>query len=326
MDSLAGGSPRQLARIAGALYLINIVGGAFAITIVPAMLVVQATSQPRPRTSRRTSCSTGSGLAAHVVVTATNVPLAVIFYELFKVVSRRLALLDAFFILVATAIEAAGLLNQFAPLVLLGNGPYTSALSPSQIQALAYLPGDLASIDYTVHTVFFGLDILCSAYSCSDRPFFPEPSASCWPSTAWPTSATASPTSWRRKRQPTLFPGSNCPPSLVKDRSACGSSRLASTSTDGKSRRGRQSRCSPRNWRHCDESPQLGGCASSPTTPPLRLVVRPGREVMSLPCHPILCPKVGRGQVVAVTKLVILLVIPPAITGHVRNALDGRAC
>jgi uncharacterized protein DUF4386 len=41
MDSLAGGSPRQLARIAGALYLINIVGGAFAITIVPAMLVVQ---------------------------------------------------------------------------------------------------------------------------------------------------------------------------------------------------------------------------------------------------------------------------------------------
>jgi hypothetical protein len=51
-----------------------------------------------------------------------------------------------------------------------------------------------------------------------------------------------------------------------------------------------------------------------------------GAEVMSLPCHPILCPKVGRGQVVAVTKLVILLVIPPAITGHVRNALDGRAC
>jgi hypothetical protein len=29
------------------------------------------------------------------VVTTTNVPLAVIFYELFKVVNRRLALLDA---------------------------------------------------------------------------------------------------------------------------------------------------------------------------------------------------------------------------------------
>jgi hypothetical protein len=41
MDSLAGGSPRRLARLAGALYLISILGGVFAITIVPAMLVVQ---------------------------------------------------------------------------------------------------------------------------------------------------------------------------------------------------------------------------------------------------------------------------------------------
>ncbi len=67
------------------------------------------------------------GLAGHVVVTVTNVPLAVIFYDLFKVVNRRLALLDAFFILVATAIEAAGLLHQFAPLVLVGSGASASA-------------------------------------------------------------------------------------------------------------------------------------------------------------------------------------------------------
>jgi formate/nitrite transporter FocA (FNT family) len=35
MASVAGASPRRLARIAGALYLVNIVGGAFAIFIVP---------------------------------------------------------------------------------------------------------------------------------------------------------------------------------------------------------------------------------------------------------------------------------------------------
>jgi hypothetical protein len=108
------------------------------------------------------------------VVTTTNVFLAVIFYELFKVVNPRLALLDAFFILVATAIEAAGLLNQFAPLVLLGNGPYGSALSPAQLQALAYLPSDLASIDYTIHTVFFGLDILVFAYLVLRSAFLPR--------------------------------------------------------------------------------------------------------------------------------------------------------
>ena len=62
MDFIAGASPRQLARIAGALYLINIVGGAFAIGVVQAMLVVPATRQPRPTASRRTSSSTGSAL------------------------------------------------------------------------------------------------------------------------------------------------------------------------------------------------------------------------------------------------------------------------
>jgi Domain of unknown function (DUF4386) len=108
------------------------------------------------------------------VVTTTNVPLAVIFYELFKVVNRRLALLDACFILVATAIEAAGLVNQFAPLALLGDGPYASALSPSQLQALAALPGDLASVDYTIHAVFFGLDILVFAYLVLSSKFLPR--------------------------------------------------------------------------------------------------------------------------------------------------------
>ena len=40
MDSIADTSPRQLARVAGGLYLINILLGAFAIGIVPAMLGV----------------------------------------------------------------------------------------------------------------------------------------------------------------------------------------------------------------------------------------------------------------------------------------------
>jgi hypothetical protein len=88
------------------------------------------------------------GLAAHVVVTVTNIPMALLFYELLKVVNRRLALLDVFFSLVATAVEAASLLSQFTPVVLLGSRHYASALPPAQLHALAYLPGDLATTDY----------------------------------------------------------------------------------------------------------------------------------------------------------------------------------
>ena len=171
--SVAGASPRRLARMAGALYLINIVLGAFAIGIVPAMLIVPdlATTAHNIQTH---DLLYRAGLAAHVVVTLTNVPLAVIFYELFKVVNRRLALLDVFFILVATAIEAAGVVTQFTPLVLLGNGHYTSALPAAQLHALAYLPLDLSSIDYNVHTVFFGFDILLMAYLVLRSTFLPK--------------------------------------------------------------------------------------------------------------------------------------------------------
>jgi hypothetical protein len=84
MDSIADGSPRRLARLAGALYLINILGGALAITVVPAMLVVQGDLAATAQNIQAHELLYRSGLAAHLVVTTTNVPLAVIFYELFK--------------------------------------------------------------------------------------------------------------------------------------------------------------------------------------------------------------------------------------------------
>src|SRR5919202_2534183 len=174
MDSTADSAPRQLARMAGALYLINIVLGAFAIGVVPAMVVVAGDAAATAHNIQTHELLYRLGLAAHVLVTVTNVPLALIFYELFKVVNRRLALLDAFFILVATALEAAGLLNQFAPLVLLGNESYASALPPTHLQALAYMPNTLSGIDYSLHTVFFGFDILIFAYLVVRSRFLPR--------------------------------------------------------------------------------------------------------------------------------------------------------
>jgi Domain of unknown function (DUF4386) len=173
MDLTAGASPRRLARIAGSLYLVNILAGAFAIGVVPTVLVVHnmATTAHNIQTHEllyRLS------LAAHVVVTATNVPMAVIFYELFKVVNRRLAMLDVFLSLVATAIEAASLLNQFTPLVLLGSSRYTSALPPGQLHALAYLPTDLATTGYSIYTVFYGLDFIVVGYLVFRSTFLPR--------------------------------------------------------------------------------------------------------------------------------------------------------
>jgi Domain of unknown function (DUF4386) len=174
MDSIAGDSPRQMARTAGALYLINIVFGAFAIGYLPAVLVVSGNAAATAHNIQAHELLYRLGLAAHLIVVLTNIPMAVIFYDLFKVVNRRIALLDVFFILVATSVEAASLLNQVAPLVLLGSGPYTSALPAAQLQALAYLPSDLSAISYSIYGVFYGFDIICVAYLVLRSTFLPR--------------------------------------------------------------------------------------------------------------------------------------------------------
>ena len=173
MDSFVGSSPRRVARMAGGLYLINIVGGAFGLGLVP-LLLLSPDLAVTAHNIQTHELLYRSGVVAHLIVTVTNVPMAVLFYELFKVVNRKLALLDVFLSLVATAIEAAGLLGGFAPLVLLGNGPYAGALPTAQLQALAQLPGDLSGLDYDIHTVFYGLDFLCVAYLVLRSTFLPR--------------------------------------------------------------------------------------------------------------------------------------------------------
>jgi len=173
MDSITGLSPRQLARTAGALYLINIVFGAFALGVVPAILITHDAAATAHNIQAH-ELLYRLGLATHVVVTLTNIPMALLFYDLFKVVNRGIALLDVFFGLVATAIEAASILNDVTPAVLLGNSRYTHALPPAQLHALAYLPGDLSPIGYSIYGIFYGCDALCVAYLVLKSTFMPR--------------------------------------------------------------------------------------------------------------------------------------------------------
>src|SRR6516162_2853162 len=119
-------SPRTLARMAGGLYLIVIVAGAFAVGYVPAALVVPGDAAATAHNIQAHELLYRLSIVAHVIILLCNVLLALFFYDLFKVVNRRLALLVVFFTLVGTAIESANLLNQFAPLILLGGGRYSS--------------------------------------------------------------------------------------------------------------------------------------------------------------------------------------------------------
>ena len=173
MDRIAAASPRQLARTAGGLYLINILGGFFAIGLVPGLLVVSGDATATAHNIQTNELLYRSGLAAHILIVMTNVFLAIIFYDLFKVVNRRLALLVVFFTLVGTAVESANLLSQFTPLVLLDGGP-SSVFTAEQLHAQAYMSLALAKIGYDVSSVFFAGYGLAIGYLVFKSGFLPR--------------------------------------------------------------------------------------------------------------------------------------------------------
>src|SRR5215471_4708211 len=139
-ERIAEVSPRLEARIAGGLYLIIIVGGFFAIGFVPAALVVPGDAVATVHNIQAHELLYRLGLVVHMIILPINIPLTLILYDLFQVVNRRLSLLMVFFLLVGTAIEGANLLNQFAPLTLLGGGRYLSVFTTEQLQVLSYIP------------------------------------------------------------------------------------------------------------------------------------------------------------------------------------------
>ena len=166
-------SPR-LARIAGALYLVNIVAGAFALGYVGSAAPTIHDNETLFR----------AGIAAHVAVTLTNPALMLIFYELFKVVDRRLALMAAFFGLVATAIEGGSLFVQVEHPVVTAYDVYTMffAISLTTIGYLVYrssflprLIGVLLAIDGAGYLLYSFADIFAPGFASHLVPWVQLP-------------------------------------------------------------------------------------------------------------------------------------------------------
>src|SRR5437868_9203938 len=106
-------SPRSKARIAGLLYLIVIVGGLFAEIFVRGRLVVSGDPAATALNIQAHEMLYRFGFAVEVFYCACNVPLILIFYDLFKIVNRSAAVLVVLFSLIGTAIESVSLLCHF---------------------------------------------------------------------------------------------------------------------------------------------------------------------------------------------------------------------
>jgi hypothetical protein len=114
------------------------------------------------------------GWALGLISTTCYVALMALFYQVFRPVSRTLAVLAAFFGLVGCAITAVGSLFQLAPLVILGGGSYLSVFNATQMQALALLFLNLGVQVSDIALVFFGLFQLVLGYLIFRSTFLPR--------------------------------------------------------------------------------------------------------------------------------------------------------
>lgn len=166
-------SPQAYARLAGFLYLIVIVGGVFAEIFVRQRLMVTGNAAATARNILSHPHLLRLGFVAELVPLLCNVVLALLFYELFKIVSRRVALLVVFFTLVGSAIEGVALIDHLAPLLLLEHGQ-ALGIDPVLLQAQAYVALNLQSIGFAIALTFFGCYCLAIGYLIYRSTFLPR--------------------------------------------------------------------------------------------------------------------------------------------------------
>ena len=173
---LGEASPRTRARLTGVVYLLFFVTAVLGSIIAPGISGPGATGDAATTANNIVTHQTAFriGWALGLTSTALYVALMALFYQLFKPVSRTLALLAVFFGLVGCAVTAFGGLFLLAPLVILGGSPYLNVFNSNQLQALALLFLNLnVQLDY-IALIFFGTFQIVLGYVIFKSTFLPR--------------------------------------------------------------------------------------------------------------------------------------------------------
>ena len=167
-------SPQLYARVSGIFYLVLIACGFFAEFFVRAHAIVAGDPAATAHNIMAAETLYRAACTSDVTVLICDVVLTMTLYVLLTPVNRNLALLMAFFHLVAGSVLAANLINHFEPLLLLNGAKYLSAFQQDQLQALAYVAIRAHGIGYNISVIFFAANLLLLAYLIVRSTFLPK--------------------------------------------------------------------------------------------------------------------------------------------------------
>ena len=157
-------SNKNLARIAGLLYLIVIATGLFAEVFVRQALKVSGDAMLTAHNIQSSEMLFRWGFVADIINFVCGLPCVLIIYFLFKQINKFLLQLALIFVVIQTAIIAVNLLNQISPLLILSNNTYLKTFQPNQLAALSQLSLNIQGVGYGIGLVFFGFYCLLVGY------------------------------------------------------------------------------------------------------------------------------------------------------------------
>jgi hypothetical protein len=165
---------QSYARISGVLGLVSVVAGGFGEAYVPAALVVPHDASATAANIVAREWLLRWGFAAYIVEATCDVSLTLLFYILFRVVHRELALGAVFFRLIGTAGFAMAQVFFFATLPTLENVGPLQAFAPDERQLLAMLLVRISHDAQTVFTAFYGVGTLAFGWLMYRSEFLPR--------------------------------------------------------------------------------------------------------------------------------------------------------
>ena len=156
MGAMSSITAQRYAKVGAVLFLLSITGGYFGELYLPSQLMVRGDAAATAQNIMANPFLHRLGFATYLVEAVCDIGLMWIFYVLLRPVNREMALLSAFFGVVATATFASAELFYLAPTLILGDGAYLGSFTREQRDTLAMLSIRLYGLGAGVLMVFYG--------------------------------------------------------------------------------------------------------------------------------------------------------------------------
>jgi hypothetical protein len=151
---------RNPGRLAGLLYLLVSIPGAFALMFVPGKVIVHGNPTATINNIAASETLFRLGIAAELISQALFIFVALALYDLLKGVNQRHAALMVILIVVSIPIAFLNELNAIATLLLVHGAGFLSIVEKPQRDALAMLFVNLHGHGFDVAAIFWGLWLL----------------------------------------------------------------------------------------------------------------------------------------------------------------------